>query len=600
MSNPNPSPVARIAVTVLFVGLIAGAYVLNQRNVRDTSRPGGAADPAALERYGFRLKEVSADAGIDFVHQPPQLDPKLAPIHPRVADMGASVAIGDFDKDGWQDLYVTDSKENSANKLYRNLGDGKFEEVAVKMGVADLNRDGTGVSMGALWGDFDNNGFEDLLVYKWGRSVVFLNQDGKGFREVGETSGLPRWMNANTATLLDYDSDGKLDVLMCGYFDESVDLWKLKDTRIMPDSLEYATNGTRKYLLRGRGDGTFEDVTQAMGMTKKAWTLAVAAADLRGTGYPDVFLANDYGKAELWVNDRGQRFREIGQKAVTQQPKSGMNAAFGDIFNDGRLSIHVSNIWEDGLLQQGNNLWVPRDGTPKGELAFDNQAGPMGLENGGWSFGAQFGDLNNDGFQDLYLVNGYISADREKSYWYDYSKFSVGHGELIRDARNWPPIRGRSLSGFQQKRVWINDGAGNFKEVAQAVGATDLLDGRAVAIADLWNRGVLDVVVANQRGRLLIYKNEVASENGWIGFSLEATKANRSAIGAMVTVHWGGQKQTQVVSGGSGFCAQNDRRLHFGLGKNPQVDKVEIRWPGGRIQTLDRPEAGKVHVVKES
>ncbi len=599
-SNTNPSPIARILVALLFVGLLGGAYVLNKRNVRATGVEGAKADPAAMERYGFFLEEVGAKAGMTAVHQPPKLDPKLEPIQPRVADMGAAVAVGDFDRDGWPDVYVTDSLENSANHLYRNRGDGTFEDVAAQLGVADVNRDGTGVSMGALWGDVDNDGWEDLLVYKWGRTALFRNRAGKGFEDISEKSGLPKWMNANTATLLDVDSDGKLDVLLCGYFDEKIDLWHLVDTRIMPDSLEYATNGTSKHLLRGNGDGTFRDVTEAYGMTKKAWTLAVAAADLRGSGYPDIFLANDYGKAELWRNDGGKRLVEIGQQAVTQQPKSGMNAAFGDIFNDGRLSIHVSNIWEDNLLQQGNNLWVPRDGAKPGELLFDNQAGPMGLENGGWSFGAQFGDLNNDGFQDLYLVNGYISADRSKSYWYDYAKFSVGHGELIRDARNWPPIRGRSLSGFQQKRVWLNDGAGNFKEVAQAVGATDILDGRAVALADLWNRGVLDVIVANQKGRLLVYRNTVTPKHGWVGVELEGSKSNRSAIGAMVTVHFTGGKQTQVVAGGSGFCAQNDRRLHFGLGGGATIDKIEIRWPGGKIQTVDRPEAGKVHHIKES
>ena len=600
--NPpsNPSPIVRIFVGLLFAGLIVGAYVLNKRNVREVGVAGAKADPASMQRYGFFFEEVGAKSGIEAVHQPPKLDPKLEPIHPRVADMGAAVAVGDFDKDGWPDLYVTDSLENSANHLYRNKGDGTFEDVAAKVGVADVNRDGTGVSMGALWGDFDNDGWEDLLVYKWGRTALYRNREGKSFEDVTERSGLPKWMNANTATLLDVDSDGKLDVLLCGYFDEKIDLWNLADTRIMPDSLEYATNGTAKHLLRGNGDGTFTDVTLAYGMTKKAWTLAVAAADLRGSGYPDIFLANDYGKAELWRNDGGKRLVEIGQQAVTQQPKSGMNAAFGDIYNDGRLSIHVSNIWEDNLLQQGNNLWVPREGAKPGELAFDNQAGPMGLENGGWSFGAQFADLNNDGFQDLYLVNGYISADRSKSYWYDYSKFSVGHGELIRDARNWPPIRGRSLSGFQQKRVWLNDGAGNFKEVAQAVGATDVLDGRAVATADLWNRGVVDVIVANQKGRLLVYRNNVSPSRAWIGVELEGTKANRSAIGAMVTVHFAGGKQTQVVTGGSGFCAQNDRRLHFGLGEGAKVDRMEIRWPGGRIQSVVGPETGKVHHIKES
>jgi hypothetical protein len=155
------------------------------------------------------------------------------------------------------------------------------------------------------------------------------------------------------------------------------------------------------------------------------------------------------------------------------------------------------------------------------------------------------------------------------------------------------------LSGYQSKRVWLNDGAGKFVDVAQAVGATDIYDGRSVALVDLWNRGVLDVVVANQNGPLLLYKNTVAAQNGWIEFELEGTRSNRSAIGAQVTLFWNDQKQVQEVSGGSGFASENDRRLHFGLGPNPQIDKAMIRWPSGKLQTIDKPAANQLHKMKE-
>ncbi len=160
-------------------------------------------------------------------------------------------------------------------------------------------------------------------------------------------------------------------------------------------------------------------------------------------------------------------------------------------------------------------------------------------------------------------------------------------------------MKGRSLSGYQQKKLWINDGAGKFTEVSQAVGATDVLDGRAVVLVDLWNRGAMDLVVANQKGPLKIYKNDVNEKSAWISFALEGTKSNRSAIGAQVRVFWNGMQQAQEVSGGSGFAAQNDRRLHFGLGKVTQIDKVEIRWPSGQKQTLTAPELNKIHAVKE-
>jgi enediyne biosynthesis protein E4 len=161
-------------------------------------------------------------------------------------------------------------------------------------------------------------------------------------------------------------------------------------------------------------------------------------------------------------------------------------------------------------------------------------------------------------------------------------------------------MESRSLSGYQQKCVWINDGAGKFTDVAQAVGATDTYDGRSVALVDLWNRGVLDVVVANQRGPLLVYKNSASADNKWIAFELEGAESNRSAIGAQVRVFWNGGQQVQEVSGGMGFCAQNQRRLHFGLGKTPDLEKVVIRWPSGKIQTVVAPEIGKVHKIKET
>src|SRR6202041_825430 len=243
-----------------------------------------------------------------------------------------------------------------------------------------------------------------------------------------------------------------------------------------------------------------------------------------------------------------------------------MNVAYGDILNQGKYSIYVSNITQEGVLIQGNNLWVPQEGA---SLKYENLARDMGVELGGWSFGAQFGDLNNDGYLDLYLTNGYISLSRNRSYWYDFSRVAGGNSTIIGDAANWPAFDGRSLSGYQQKKVWINEGAAKFVDVAQAVGATDIYDGRAVAMADLWNRGVLDVIVANQRGPLLLYKNTVAQGNHWIEFDLKGTRSNRSAIGATIELAWNHQKQIQEISGGSGFSAQNDRRLHFGLGKNP-------------------------------
>ena len=596
---------ARPLLAVLFVALLATPALVRQFGSRAPVKD-SASD--ARDRYGFRLVESSTLAGLDFVHAAPTFDAKLAHIMPQVASMGAAVAIVDVDRDGLADLYVTNSAEGSHNRLYRNRGDGTFEDVAPALGLAALNEPATGVSMGSVWGDYDNDGFPDLLLYRWGRPELFHNDGGRAFTRVSDQAGLPAWANINSAIWFDFDRDGRLDFFMGGYYADSVNLWSLPTTKIMPESFEYASNGGRKYLYRNLGGGHFEEVSAARGLVSTRWALAAVAADLRGTGQPDLFVANDYGVSELFVNENG-RFREVGrQTGVGYAPKSGMNASVGDVLNQGRFAIYVSNISEEGILIQGNNLWVPTGGDAA-LPTYENMARSMNVDLGGWSFGAQFGDLNNDGALDLYLVNGYVSASRHESYWYDYSKIAGGHEVVISDAKNWPAMGERSLAGHQPKRVWVNDGAGRFIDVAQQVGATDRHDGRAVALADFTNRGALDVVVANQRGPLLLYRNEVAPGRAWIGFDLEGSCrpesrdgercSNRDAIGAQVTLHWAGQQQVQEVLGGSGFCAQNQKRLHFGLGAATGVDRAVIRWPSGRIQDIPQPAVNRVHALKE-
>ncbi len=592
-------PIARFLLYLFFAGLIATPVVLSHLSALRKAANSKVDDASALSRYGFYFTEVSKQAGVNFIHHAPVLDPQLAPIMPEVASMGASVSIVDYDRDGWPDIYVTNSCEGCKNALYHNNHDGTFTDVAPQLGIADVNKPGTGVCMGAVWGDYDNDGYPDLFLVKWGKPMLFHNDHGKGFTDVSAQAGLPKWINASTALWFDYDGDGKLDLFVGGYYNENVDLWHLKTTKIMPDSFEYADNGGRKYLFHNLGNGKFEEVSAKLGIVSRRWALASGAADLSGTGHPDLFIANDYGVSELYVND-GKRFHEEGaQTGVGFAPKSGMNVAFGDIFNQGKYSVYVSNISEDGILIQGNNMWVPKEGTFGSTLQYENMARDLGVELGGWSFGAQFGDFNNDGNLDLFLTNGYISADRNRSYWYDFAKVAGGNSTIIGDAKNWPAFDGRSLSGYQQKRVWLNDGAGKFEDIAQAVGVTDTHDGRSVAVGDLWNDGVLDVVVANQNGPVLIYKNHVDPAEKWIEFQLEGTRSNRDAIGAEITLYWNGQEQIQEITGGNGFAAQNDLRLHFGLGKNPKIEKAIIRWPSGTAQTLDQLTPNQIYHIKE-
>jgi hypothetical protein len=586
-SSPRrlPARVRRAIVAVPFVAALALAMKL------DRAPLGGRADPG---HPGFAFHDATAAAGIRFVHQRATLDPKLANVEPHIAALGAGVSVADVDGDGWPDLYFTNSRFGAPNALYRNEGDGTFEDVAAAAGVADLNKPGEGVSMGAVWGDMDNDGREDLLVYRYGYLSLFRNVDGKRFEDVTEKAGLHRWVNSNGAIWLDYDRDGLLDLYVTAYFRSDVDLWHVASTRIMHDSFEFATNGGRNLLFRNLGGGRFEDVTDKVGAGSTRWTLAAASADFDGDGWPDLYLANDYGPEELYLNDHGRRF-VLAKAGLDADSKSGMTASLGDAFGRGRLDVFVTNISARGYLFQNNNLRLNE--VPESRR-FRNVADPQ-VADAGWAWGAQFGDFNNDGANELFVANGFISADRDKSYWYSMSKIAGANGALFEDAASWPAFGTASLSGYERSRVYLNRGLAGWVDVADTVGATDRYDGRAVALADLWNRGAEDVIVANQNQPATLYRDQPDSANHWIALRLVGTRSNRSAIGAEVTVQASGLTTRRVVDGGMGFASQNDRRPHFGLGKREWADEVTIQWPSGVRQVLHGLPADRFHTITE-
>jgi hypothetical protein len=590
----------RFVVIVAFVAAVAAVVALDRRGARGDTHAG----------VSIRLTEVAHASGIDFTHQAPTLDPKIANIAPHVGALGACVSVADVDNDGWPDLYFTTSQFGADNALYLNQHDGTFRDVAAAAGVGSLNRAGEGVSMGAVWGDYDNDGFEDLLVYKWGYPQLLHNLGNGRFEDVTAQAGLRRWMNSNGAVWLDFDRDGLLDLYITGYFRSDIDFWHLRSTRIMQHSWEFASNGGKNLLFRNLGNGHFEDVTDAMGVGSTRWTLAAAAADFNDDGWPDLYLANDYGPEELFLNRAGKRF-ELARAGLEDDSKSGMAVAVGDVYNRARLDVFVTNISERGFLFQGNNLRI----NFLKELGRFNEIATGAVADAGWAWGAQFGDLNNDGWLDLVVVNGFISADSGRDYWYAMSKVAGAQGRIFEDAKNWPPIGTASLSGYERSRVLLNRGreglGGGFVDVAEEAGVTDRLDGRGVAMADLFNVGTLDVVIANEKGRALLYRNDLPGSSPspegrggqgvrphWVEFKLIGTRSNRSAIGAEVTVEFGGVPQRQVVDGGVGFCSQNDRRLHFGLG-DETPGRVTIRWPSGTKQVLEGLAPDRLHEITE-
>ena len=319
------------------------------------------------------------------------------------------------------------------------------------MGVADVNQSGTGVSMGAVWGDYDNDGYEDLFLIKWGKPELFHNDHGHGFTRVSEAAGLPPWINANTAVWFDYDGDGLLDLFVGGYYPEQLDLWHLHTTRMMPESFEYAKNGGRKFLFHNLGNGRFEEVSEKAGIRQHSL----------GPGRICRRLARHRPSRPLYCQ-RLRRLRTFPERRRTLPgsrpsdrrrlcPQERYERRLRRHSEPGQYAIYVSNISQEGVLIQGNNLWVPKEGPT---LKYENLARDMGVELGGWSFGAQFGDLNNDGYLDLYLTNGYVSLSRTKSYWYDFSRVAGGNSKIIGDAANWPAFERAQSCPATSKRKY--------------------------------------------------------------------------------------------------------------------------------------------------
>jgi enediyne biosynthesis protein E4 len=575
----------RAIIALPFFGAIALAARLDSGPLRS---------PADVAKPGFVLRNETSSSGIHFTHRRPSFDPKLANVEPHIAALGAAVSVADFDNDGRPDLYFANSRFGEANALYRNNGDGTFEDVAARAGLAHLNRAGEGISTGSVWGDVDNDGFEDVLVYRYGYLALFRNRDGRRFEEVTVAAGLRRWVNSNGAIWIDFDRDGLLDLYVTAYFRSDVDLWRIATTKIMHDSFEFATNGGKNLLYRNLGGGKFEDVTDRMGVGSTRWTLAAAAADFNGDGWPDIYLANDYGPEEVYLNQEGRRF-VLTTAGLESESKSGMSVALGDVFNRGRLDAFVTNISARGYLFQNNNLRVNQ----LAESGRFRNVAEGAVADAGWAWGAQFGDLNNDGTNELFVLNGFISGDRDVNYWYSMSKIAGANSRTFEDARSWPDFGNATLSGYERSRVYLNRGLAGWVDVASTVGVGDDYDGRAVAFADLSTRGAVDVIVANQNQPALLYRNYPDSGNHWIAFKLVGTRSNRSAIGAEVVIESRDFTQRRIVDGGMGFASQNDRRLHFGLGPREWIDRAVIHWPSGLRQVVRPPGVDTLITVVE-
>ncbi|WP_270168554.1 CRTAC1 family protein [Paenibacillus sp. SYP-B4298] len=545
--------------------------------------------------YGFTYNDVTETAGISFVHETSEFDPKLAHMLPWFASTGAGVAVADFDGDGLMDIYFANSKPGSMNALYRNNGDGTFTDVAAEAGVADVNQGG--VTQAVLWFDYDNDGFPDLFVGMWGKSRLFHNNRDGTFTDITDQAGAGYQGYVNKVITLDYNKDGHLDLYLGTYFRETDDLWNLTSTKVLYDDFERARNGGRNVLLRNNGDGTFTDVTKELGVDDTGWTLAVGAADLDHDGWPDIYVANDFGPDTLYMNEQGRSFRKVVQsRGIGDDTFKGMNVDFADVFRDGKFVNYVSNITKEKYLLEGNQLWHEDENG-----VYRDRAEEMGVKQSGFSWGARFFDANNSGNMSLMVTNGFISASKKRDYWFDMGTLATTPGYVVEDARNWPAFKDKSMSGYEQKSLFLNDGKG-FTNVAQDVGITFVEDGRGIAAVDLWNRGVLDLVFANQGGQARMYKVNNETGNHWIKLHLIGqAPSNRDAVGARVTFTVKGISTVIERDGGNSHGGQSDPRIHFGLGDSEQVDSIRIEWPSGRVQELHNVKADlQLQIIEET
>jgi hypothetical protein len=484
---------------------------------------------------------------------------------------GAGCAFLDYDNDGWMDIYLVNSGKCDffnpnpplRNALYRNNRDGTFTDVTAKAGVS-----GSGYGQGVAVGDYDGDGFPDIYVTQYGRSVLYHNNGDGTFADVTEKAGVaaPGW--SSSAVWFDYDNDGKLDLFVCQFVEFSKA--QSKDCRAGEDAkrgycIPHLYKPTFSWLFHNNGDGTFTDVSKASGIAGhagKAW--GVVATDINNDGNMDLFVANDTVANFLFLN-KGGKFEEIGEPAgvaysAEGRPRSGMGADSADVDQDGWMDLFVANIDHEIYSFYRNN----KDET------FDDEAMPSGIGTAtrmvsGW--GLKFFDYDNDGNLDLFLANG-------------------NPDDLIESLH--PGVTYR-----EPLMLFHNDGK-EFQNVSQQSGPlfAKPLSARGLAIGDFDNDGALDVLVSVNDAAPLLLRNQVGSQNHWLGLSLRGKKSNPDAIGARVAYQAGDLKRTRMKVGGGSYLSSHDPRMVLGIGKRPKIDWLEVSWPqpgGAKERFTDLP-----------
>jgi hypothetical protein len=524
----------------------------------------------------IRFEEIASKAGVQPTHHTRHFSGPAGDVLRMFTSGGASVAVGDYDNDGFDDLFVTDSENGRKNHLYHNNGNLTFTEVTDRAGLGGGN-DPLSIVADALWFDYDNDGWVDLLVARFGAPILYHNQHDGTFKNVTAGSGLNKFGNTIAAIAFDYDNDGKLDLMFGNYF-KPENLLDLKTPHVLPNDLDNAVNGGGVTLWKGDGKGHFIETTEKAGFSKHTgWTLDIGHGDLNNDGWQDIYLACDYGTDRMYFNNRDGTFSEVTAKAIGFDTKKGMNADIADYDNDGWMDIYVTNI-TDEYMKECNMLWHNN-----GDGTFTDLSKETGACETLWGWAAKFGDFDNDGWQDLFVVNGLRSAGKE-NYIPVLVNMITKPGVDFSDVNSWPLIGGMTWSGYQKKKLFRNLGTQAFKEISAEAGVDNDKDGRGIGVGDFDNDGRLDFYQTNADQPALFYHNVSEGAGHWVELKLVGTKSNRDAIGARVTMKAGGLTMIREVNGGNGYSGQSSLRLHFGIGRATKVDSAEIRWPSGAVQ----------------
>lgn len=604
----------------------------------------------SMENLNWKLEQVDPKiSGLDadkYGGLYEDLDPRIQHIAKWVLSVGDAVSVADVDQDGLQDLFLTNLVKEKSQRaaLYRNLGDYRFERIPLP--VLDpivQNPKEHGIISQAVFADYDNDGDQDiLLTVGFGHPYLLKNQlkeTGRlGFVDVSSAVGLDKvYTNSLTGTFADFNKDGLLDLLILNVWPENLpdyseptrlNLFKLPEPQFagdermfnfMHDSWHLSNNGGVNLLFLQNSKHQFElQDSKKWGLPETRWSLAVGVVDFNKDGWADIYIANDFGPDDLYFNHEGRFFENIKGTifgSIGRDTYKGMNVSVADFDRSGWLGVYVSNV-HHAFQAEGSLLWKFSQGSESFRPLIEETASMKGtLNEDRFGWGAVAADLDNNGWVDISQANGMVDDKIDKKfsecrdYWYVNEKVARSAPSIHRYANKWGDIRGYCIYGNEQNRIYLNQGLAEkpqFVDAATQLGVNELTNSRGVVAVDLLNRGRKDLIFTHQFSRPSLYKNTFSgrkeTENSWIGFSLESVdpSCNREAIGSrveLVVEKKNGESFSiiQEVQIASGFSAQSEKRLHFGLGQDVKNVSLKVNWCLLSKQTYFDLEPNRYH-----